>query len=151
HGEGRAELSAAGLAALERAGLVAARFVDGRGEVAAAYPANPNGSPGGVAALTSADGRITIMMPHPERVFRTVQLSWHPPGWGEASPWLRMFHNARAWGGWGDRVRPAGRARRARTPRTGAHARGDTSSASAAGPTSRRARSRRAAARGRPG
>jgi phosphoribosylformylglycinamidine synthase len=99
HGEGRAELDASQLAAVERAGLVAARFVDGRGEVAASYPANPNGSPGGIAALTSADGRITIMMPHPERVFRTAQLSWHPPGWGEDSPWMRMFHNARAWVG----------------------------------------------------
>jgi phosphoribosylformylglycinamidine synthase len=97
HGEGRADLSAEGLAALERAGLVAARFVDGRGQVAAAYPANPNGSPGGVAALTSADGRLTIMMPHPERVFRTVQLSWHPPAWGEDSPWMQMFRNARRW------------------------------------------------------
>jgi phosphoribosylformylglycinamidine synthase len=99
HGEGRAELDGEQLAALERAGLVAARFVDGRGAVATSYPANPNGSPGGVAALTSADGRITIMMPHPERVFRTAQLSWHPPGWGEDSPWMRMFHNARAWVG----------------------------------------------------
>jgi phosphoribosylformylglycinamidine synthase len=97
HGEGRAELDGGQLAALERAGMVAARFVDGRGAVATTYPANPNGSPGGIAALTSADGRITIMMPHPERVFRTVQLSWHPPGWGEDSPWMRMFHNARAW------------------------------------------------------
>jgi phosphoribosylformylglycinamidine synthase len=99
HGEGRAELDGGQLAALERAGLVAARFVDGRGAVATTYPANPNGSPGGVAALTNADGRITIMMPHPERVFRTAQLSWHPPGWGEDSPWMRMFHNARAWVG----------------------------------------------------
>jgi phosphoribosylformylglycinamidine synthase len=99
HGEGRAELDARQLAALERAGLVAARFVDGRGAVATTYPANPNGSPGGIAALTNADGRITIMMPHPERVFRTAQLSWHPPGWGEDSPWMRMFHNARAWVG----------------------------------------------------
>ncbi|HEU0031701.1 MAG TPA: phosphoribosylformylglycinamidine synthase [Kofleriaceae bacterium] len=97
HGEGRAELSADQLAAMERAGLVAARFVDGRGAVATTYPANPNGSPGGVAALTTADGRITILMPHPERVFRTVQLSWHPDGWGEDSPWMRMFDNARAW------------------------------------------------------
>jgi phosphoribosylformylglycinamidine synthase len=99
HGEGRAELDPAQLAALERAGLVAARFVDGRGAIATRYPANPNGSPGGVAALTSTDGRITIIMPHPERVFRTVQLSWHPPEWGEDSPWMRMFYNARAWVG----------------------------------------------------
>jgi phosphoribosylformylglycinamidine synthase len=97
HGEGRAELHAGALALLERRGLIAARFVDGRGAVATTYPANPNGSPGGVAALTNSDGRITILMPHPERVFRTVQMSWHPPGWGEASPWLRMFHNARSW------------------------------------------------------
>ncbi|HEX3478010.1 MAG TPA: phosphoribosylformylglycinamidine synthase subunit PurQ, partial [Kofleriaceae bacterium] len=97
HGEGRAELDAAQLAALEAQGLVAARYVDGHGAIATRYPANPNGSPGGIAALTSADGRITIMMPHPERVFRTAQLSWHPPGWGEDSPWMRMFYNARAW------------------------------------------------------
>ena len=99
HGEGRAELDAAALAALERAGLVAARFVDGHGSVATTYPDNPNGSPGGIAALTNADGRITIMMPHPERVFRTAQMSWHPAGWGEDSPWMRMFDNARAWVG----------------------------------------------------
>jgi phosphoribosylformylglycinamidine synthase len=97
HGEGRAELSAEQLAGLERAGMVAARFVDGRGAIASTYPDNPNGSTGGVAALTNADGRITIMMPHPERVFRTVQMSWHPPGWGEDSPWMRMFYNARSW------------------------------------------------------
>jgi phosphoribosylformylglycinamidine synthase len=97
HGEGRAELDADQLAALDRAGLVAARYVDGSGAVAATYPANPNGSPGGLAALTNADGRITILMPHPERVFRTAQLSWHPPAWGEDSPWMRMFYNARAW------------------------------------------------------
>jgi phosphoribosylformylglycinamidine (FGAM) synthase-like enzyme/phosphoribosylformylglycinamidine (FGAM) synthase-like amidotransferase family enzyme len=97
HGEGRAELSPDQLAALERAGLVAARFVDGTGAVATTYPANPNGSPGGVAALTTADGRLTVMMPHPERVFRTAQLSWHPAGWDEDSPWMNMFYNARAW------------------------------------------------------
>jgi phosphoribosylformylglycinamidine (FGAM) synthase-like enzyme/phosphoribosylformylglycinamidine (FGAM) synthase-like amidotransferase family enzyme len=97
HGEGRAALAAEDLAVLEREGLISARFVDGRGEVATMYPANPNGSPGGIAALTTADGRFTIMMPHPERVFRTVQLSWHPPEWGEDSPWMQMFRNARAW------------------------------------------------------
>jgi phosphoribosylformylglycinamidine synthase len=99
HGEGRAELDADQLAALERAGVIAGRFVDGHGAVATSYPTNPNGSPGGVAALTNADGRITIMMPHPERVFRTAQLSWHPTEWGEDSPWMRMFYNARAWVG----------------------------------------------------
>jgi phosphoribosylformylglycinamidine synthase len=97
HGEGRAELDEPQLARLADAGLIAARFVDGHGAIATSYPANPNGSPGGLAALTSADGRITIMMPHPERVFRTAQMSWHPPEWGEDSPWMRMFYNARAW------------------------------------------------------
>jgi phosphoribosylformylglycinamidine synthase len=100
HGEGRAELSADQLAAVSSAGLVAARYADGRGAVATTYPANPNGSPGGVASLTTADGRLTIMMPHPERVFRTAQLSWKPRTWTfEHSPWMRMFHNARAWVG----------------------------------------------------
>jgi phosphoribosylformylglycinamidine synthase len=97
HGEGLAELGPAQLAAIEQAGLVAARFVDGSGAIAASYPANPNGSPGGIAALCNRDGRITIMMPHPERVARTVQMSWHPPEWGEDSPWMQMFYNARAW------------------------------------------------------
>ncbi len=99
HGEGRAELDGPALERLTATGLVSARFVDGSGEVAARYPHNPNGSPGGVTAVTSTDGRFTIMMPHPERVFRSVQLSWRPRAWGEASPWLRMFGNARAWVG----------------------------------------------------
>jgi phosphoribosylformylglycinamidine synthase len=76
---------------------VAARFVDGRGGIAQRYPANPNGSPEGITALTTPDGRVTIMMPHPERVYRTAQLSWHPPEWGQDSPWIRLFRNARAW------------------------------------------------------
>ncbi|MGL4447748.1 MAG: phosphoribosylformylglycinamidine synthase subunit PurQ, partial [Aeromonas sp.] len=59
------------------------------------YPANPNGSPHGITAVTSGDGRATIMMPHPERVFRTVANSWHPAEWGEDGPWLRLFRNAR--------------------------------------------------------
>ena len=58
---------------------------------------NPNGSPGGVTGFTTPDGRITIMMPHPERVILRRQHSWHPPDWGEEGPWLRMFRNARAW------------------------------------------------------
>ena len=100
HGEGRAELDPAGLAALERDGLVVARYVDGRGQVATTYPANPNGSPGGVAAVTTPDGRITVIMPHPERVFRTVNLSWHPREWtADASPWMQLFRNARDWVG----------------------------------------------------
>jgi phosphoribosylformylglycinamidine synthase len=75
------------------------RYVDGEGRVTQAFPANPNGSPDGIAGLTSRDGRATLMMPHPERVFRTVQLSWAPAGWGEDSPWLRLFRNARAFVG----------------------------------------------------
>ena len=96
HGEGRAEFAT--LAALEAARpLIALRYVDSRGRVATRYPDNPNGSPLGIAALSNADGRITITMPHPERVFRTVQHSWHPDGWGEDAPLLRLWRNARAW------------------------------------------------------
>jgi phosphoribosylformylglycinamidine synthase len=97
HGEGRVLASDADLAALERQGLVAARFVDAQGRPAQRYPQNPNGSPGGITALTTPDGRATILMPHPERVFRTVQHSWHPADWGEDAPWIRLFRNARAW------------------------------------------------------
>jgi len=99
HGEGRAEFeSEAERAALERAGLVAARFVDNRGAVATRYPANPNGSPDGITSLTTPDGRVTILMPHPERVFRATQLSWNPFT-GPDSPWMRLFRNARVWAG----------------------------------------------------
>jgi phosphoribosylformylglycinamidine synthase len=77
--------------------LVAFRYITNRGEIARAYPANPNGAVHGIAALTSADGRATITMPHPERVYRTVQNSWHPHGAGEDSGWMRMFRNARQW------------------------------------------------------
>nr|VFK12405.1 MAG: phosphoribosylformylglycinamidine synthase, single chain form [Candidatus Kentron sp. LPFa]VFK28588.1 MAG: phosphoribosylformylglycinamidine synthase, single chain form [Candidatus Kentron sp. LPFa] len=73
------------------------RYVDSRGNATEQYPANPNGSPGGVTGFTSLDGRVTIMMPHPERMFRTCQYSWHPDDWGEDGPWLRMFQNARRW------------------------------------------------------
>ncbi|HVO18150.1 MAG TPA: phosphoribosylformylglycinamidine synthase subunit PurQ, partial [Anaeromyxobacter sp.] len=100
HGEGRAEFaSPAQGQALGARGLVAARFVDHRGRPADRYPDNPNGSPGGITAVTTPDGRVTILMPHPERAFRTVQLSWRPPGWGEEGPWLRIFRNARAFVG----------------------------------------------------
>lgn len=96
HGEGHVEVrDAAHLAALEHHGLVALRFVDNQGQVTEAYPANPNGSPNGITAVTSSNGRATVMMPHPERVFRTVSNSWHPEEWGEDSPWMRMFRNAR--------------------------------------------------------
>ncbi|MBS5771997.1 MAG: phosphoribosylformylglycinamidine synthase [Enterobacter cloacae] len=96
HGEGRVEVrDAAHLAQLESKGLVALRYVDTSGSVTERYPANPNGSPNGITAVTSESGRVTIMMPHPERVFRTVANSWHPENWGEDSPWMRIFRNAR--------------------------------------------------------
>jgi len=76
---------------------VALRYALHGGGPASEYPLNPNGSPEGITGLTNRDGRVSLMMPHPERVFRTVQMSWHPAGWGEASPWLRLFRNARAW------------------------------------------------------
>ncbi len=102
HGEGRVEPLADGdLGALEGAGLVAARFVDGAMNPTERYPWNPNGSARGVTSLTTPDGRATILMPHPERVFRGVQLSHRPAGLdvdGD-SPWMRMFDNARAWVG----------------------------------------------------
>jgi len=94
HGEGQAHFT--GDARIERA-IVAMRFVDNRGEPTERYPANPNGSPSGLAGVTTSDGRFTIVMPHPERVFRSVQMSWHPLSWGEDSPWMRVFRNARAW------------------------------------------------------
>jgi len=71
--------------------------VDNRGAPTEHYPYNPNGSPLGITGLTTTDGRVTIMMPHPERVFRTVQNSWHPLEWGEDGPWLYMFRTARQW------------------------------------------------------
>jgi phosphoribosylformylglycinamidine synthase len=79
--------------------LVAARFVDNGGEPTEVYPYNPNGSVGGITSVTTPDGRFTVMMPHPERVFRSVQMSYHPAQWGEDSPWMRMFRNARKWVG----------------------------------------------------
>ncbi len=79
--------------------LIALRYVDSRGRKTTTYPANPDGSSLGITGLTTADGRILIMMPHPERAFRSVQYSWHPNGWGENAPWLRLFRNARKWVG----------------------------------------------------
>ncbi|MBB3227513.1 phosphoribosylformylglycinamidine synthase [Luteibacter sp. Sphag1AF] len=96
HGEGRVYFPSVCSPSKSHA---AARFVDNRGRPTESYPLNPNGSPGGLASFTAADGRVTIMMPHPERVFRTAQLSWHPEAWGEDSPWMRMFRNARVWCG----------------------------------------------------
>jgi len=96
HGEGYAEFSSE--AALEQATpLVALRYVDNYGRATEYYPCNPNGSPRGITGLTTPDGRYTILMPHPERVFRTVNYSWHPREWGEDGPWMRMFRNARIW------------------------------------------------------
>ncbi|MBP9714130.1 MAG: phosphoribosylformylglycinamidine synthase [Sterolibacterium sp.] len=96
HGEGRAGF-AAGRTLQKNA--IALRYVDHHGQPAATYPFNPNGSPEGLAGVTTADGRFTIMMPHPERTFRTLQLSWHPADWAEDAPWLSMFRNARQWVG----------------------------------------------------
>jgi phosphoribosylformylglycinamidine synthase len=97
HGEGRADFATPEALAACEASLTALRYVTTRGEPAVRYPANPNGSPHGIAGLANADGRVTIMMPHPERVFRTVQCSWHPSDWGEESPWQAVFDNARRW------------------------------------------------------
>lgn len=96
HGEGRAEFDGA---VDQAAANIALRYVDGDGKVATQYPLNPNGSPDGITGLTTIDGRVTILMPHPERTPRSVNLSWSPKGWGEDSPWLRMFRNARVWCG----------------------------------------------------
>lgn len=92
HGEGRVEFLKPEDAALAHA---AARFVDGAGLATEIYPMNPNGSKGGLTSFTTDDGRFTIMMPHPERSHRAVQLSWHPAEWTDASGWMRMFANAR--------------------------------------------------------
>ena len=96
HGEGYAEFRDAAQAS-SATPFVTVRFADPAGRPTERYPFNPNGSPQGIAGLTTPDGRFSILMPHPERVFRTVQMSWHPEDWGEDSPWMRMFRNARAW------------------------------------------------------
>ncbi len=98
HGEGRAEFAdeSAPVRVL-REQLAAMRYVDNYGDPTEIYPANPNGSPLGITGLTTPDGRFTIMMPHPERVFRAMQNSWYPDDWSEDGPWLRMFRNARCW------------------------------------------------------
>jgi phosphoribosylformylglycinamidine synthase len=96
HGEGFADFSQTG--DINKA-LVALRFVNNAGLVTEGYPYNPNGSPQGITAVTTPDGRFSVMMPHPERVFRTVTQSYHPDAWGEDSPWMRMFRNARKWVG----------------------------------------------------
>ncbi|MDE2077453.1 MAG: phosphoribosylformylglycinamidine synthase subunit PurQ, partial [Burkholderiales bacterium] len=100
HGEGFANFAHRGdPAQLQAQALAAMRFVDHHGAPTEAYPFNPNGSPGGLTAVTTADGRFTAMMPHPERVFRNIQMSWTSGNKSDASPWLRMFRNARKWVG----------------------------------------------------
>jgi phosphoribosylformylglycinamidine synthase len=96
HGEGHAEFStAAQLDACHNSGLVSMRYLDNHKQYTEDYPANPNGSPKGITSVTSEDGRATIMMPHPERIFRAVNNSWHPDDWKEDSGWMRLFRNAR--------------------------------------------------------
>jgi len=94
HGEGYADFSQRGDAGAVQRAL---RFVDHHGRATEAYPYNPNGSPGGLTGVTTPDGRFTALMPHPERVFRNLQMSWSPGDAAAPSPWMRMFHNARAW------------------------------------------------------
>jgi len=94
HGEGYADFSQRGNAAQVQRAM---RFVDSAGKPAEAYPANPNGSPDGLTSVTTADGRFTVLMPHPERVFRNIQLSWTSGDASARSPWMRMFGNARHW------------------------------------------------------
>ena len=96
HGEGRAEFAIDPQTALD-AQAVALCYVDNTGAITTDFPANPNGSPLGITGLTTGDGRFTIMMPHPERCFRTLQNSWHPEDWGEYGAWMRMFRNAKVW------------------------------------------------------
>ena len=100
HGEGYAEFAhSEAMKQFSASGLVAARFVDNHHQVTESYPLNPNGSPLGLTALTTTTGRVTIMMPHPERVFRSACMSWSPKDWPEDSPWMQMFYNARTWVG----------------------------------------------------
>ena len=96
HGEGRADFTETGS---ESEALAAMRYVNHYGKATETYPFNPNGSANGLTALTTDDGRVTIMMPHPERVTRAVQHSWHPDNWGKEGPWARLFQNARRWVG----------------------------------------------------
>ena len=100
HGEGRAVFfSDQAKLALQENSQVCVRYVDNSGKPTEKYPLNPNGSGEGMTGFTNEDGRFTIMMPHPERVFRSVSNSWHPGGWGEYSPWIKIFQNARKWAG----------------------------------------------------
>jgi phosphoribosylformylglycinamidine synthase len=93
HGEGRASFGGAD----QVSDLVCMRYVDSTGRATDDYPANPNGSPGGITGLCNLDGRVTILMPHPERTLRRINFSWAPADWPDVSPWRRMFENARQW------------------------------------------------------
>ena len=95
HGEGRAYFSDNNLEELEKSNQIAMRFIDSQENQSEKYPINPNGSPNGITGITAANGRVTIMMPHPERVFRKVQMSWCSKDWGEFSPWMQIFVNAK--------------------------------------------------------
>ena len=96
HGEGRVQFrSVVEKSQLEAEGLVGIRYVDNKLQTTSIYPANPNGSPDGITGICSKDGRVTLMMPHPERVFRAVQNSWYPEEWRENGGWMRLFFNAR--------------------------------------------------------
>lgn len=97
HGEGYANFSNETLKTAEKNELIALRYVDHNHQPTTQYPQNPNGSPNGITGLTTPDGRVTLLMPHPERSQRTTQLSWHPKTWPENSPWLQFFYNARLW------------------------------------------------------
>ena len=94
HGEGRVRF--ANEQDADQA-LCSLAYVDASGKPTAMFPLNPNGSDAGQTAFTTTDGRVTIMMPHPERAFLNKQMSWRPPEWSAQTPWLRMFQNARAW------------------------------------------------------
>jgi len=95
HGEGRAVFKGNSLEELVKSNQIAMQFVDALERSTEKYPINPNGSPNGITGITASNGRITIMMPHPERVFRKVQMSWHRGDWNEFSPWMQIFVNAK--------------------------------------------------------
>ncbi len=97
HGEGQMDFGNKSASSVK--GLVGLSYVDATGKPTEVYPLNPNGSKNGMTGLTTPDGRVTIMMPHPERVFRSIQNSWYPDNWGENGPWIRLFQNARKWVG----------------------------------------------------
>jgi phosphoribosylformylglycinamidine synthase len=97
HGEGMLEQRSGDSQTLLAKGNACLRYVDQYGQASEYYPINPNGSALGLNGFTSDDGRFTIMMPHPERIFRSIQNSWQSPDWGEYSPWMRIFRNARKW------------------------------------------------------